>query len=576
MILFGVFFAQSMAAEIQGTITHNGDPLAYARLLAINSRISFHEVYSDALGHYSFNDLPPGKYRVLSISPIDTNALPRMYPDGSQICEGEILNLLDNEQYADVDIDLPSGAIISGQLLYTDGSPLSDAAVVATPIESYGSEGALERYAWTDTEGFFQINGLEGSLPDSFWSCSIEHEDLPNQYIGEVYDEDFSTPIEVSNNDETSIGTQYALSGISIAGQISGELNPIGPTNVHVYSSSQVKTVLSDDSGWYLVEGLPPGDLLAWATPEGHATTYSPYHDRPIDFVTVPDEDSYYDELDITSPLALTFSVGLVDVTTETPITGASVMLYNDTKTVGKGNAVDENGIAFFDNLHPGMYSIQYYAENDGYTNGTLLDEQNQDAFIEIDENLDNTLTIALSPSAKITGTIYDDRGYPVHGADVFANKGEDYLRTSTDIEGTYTLWGLQEGEWMLSAQYTPYCPYDDSYVTIYENDTPNPDWQESLSITGVLDDVLDWTLPIDNDRDEMSDYWEESYGLDTNQNDASQDPDEDGLSNLTEYRMGTHPNESEFNKESCGGCQKGQAFIFPIFLFSLLGLRNR
>jgi len=46
-----------------------------------------------------------------------------------------------------------------------------------------------------------------------------------------------------------------------------------------------------------------------------------------------------------------------------------------------------------------------------------------------------------------------------------------------------------------------------------------------------------------DQDNDGMSDYWEQSYGLDhTNPADASQDLDQDGLSNLDEYLADTNP----------------------------------
>ena len=45
-----------------------------------------------------------------------------------------------------------------------------------------------------------------------------------------------------------------------------------------------------------------------------------------------------------------------------------------------------------------------------------------------------------------------------------------------------------------------------------------------------------------DVDQDEMPDNWENQYGLDTTINDASEDKDNDGIDNLTEYRDGTSP----------------------------------
>ena len=48
---------------------------------------------------------------------------------------------------------------------------------------------------------------------------------------------------------------------------------------------------------------------------------------------------------------------------------------------------------------------------------------------------------------------------------------------------------------------------------------------------------------PVDTDGDGMSDSWEERYGFDPNDpSDATEDPDEDGDDNLTEFTKGTNP----------------------------------
>ncbi len=52
-----------------------------------------------------------------------------------------------------------------------------------------------------------------------------------------------------------------------------------------------------------------------------------------------------------------------------------------------------------------------------------------------------------------------------------------------------------------------------------------------------------------DNDNDGMPDDWEEKYDLDPGYNDADEDPDNDKLTNLNEYKKGTDPT----NKDSDG-----------------------
>jgi len=54
-------------------------------------------------------------------------------------------------------------------------------------------------------------------------------------------------------------------------------------------------------------------------------------------------------------------------------------------------------------------------------------------------------------------------------------------------------------------------------------------------------------TVYADGDLDGMGDWWEELHGLDrTNANDASEDADKDGLTNLQEYRAGTDPTKAD------------------------------
>jgi len=47
-----------------------------------------------------------------------------------------------------------------------------------------------------------------------------------------------------------------------------------------------------------------------------------------------------------------------------------------------------------------------------------------------------------------------------------------------------------------------------------------------------------------DQDGDGLPDEWERTYGTSVGVADADADPDGDGLTNLEEYRAGTHPND--------------------------------
>ena len=48
-----------------------------------------------------------------------------------------------------------------------------------------------------------------------------------------------------------------------------------------------------------------------------------------------------------------------------------------------------------------------------------------------------------------------------------------------------------------------------------------------------------------DDDQDQLPDSWENTYGLNTSVNDAEEDPDGDGFTNLAEYLLGNNPLDS-------------------------------
>ncbi|HYG33264.1 MAG TPA: hypothetical protein VEC99_00680 [Clostridia bacterium] len=57
--------------------------------------------------------------------------------------------------------------------------------------------------------------------------------------------------------------------------------------------------------------------------------------------------------------------------------------------------------------------------------------------------------------------------------------------------------------------------------------------------------------IPLDSDRDGLPDWWELQHGLDLAQNDAQEDPDRDGLSNLDEFNSGNDPRSDDVGSSS-------------------------
>lgn len=69
--------------------------------------------------------------------------------------------------------------------------------------------------------------------------------------------------------------------------------------------------------------------------------------------------------------------------------------------------------------------------------------------------------------------------------------------------------------------------------------------YDDGTMIVYLYDEVgnrLSATTEIDSDLDGMPDDWEVTYGLNPTMNDAGGDKDNDGLTNLREYQLGTNP----------------------------------
>lgn len=64
----------------------------------------------------------------------------------------------------------------------------------------------------------------------------------------------------------------------------------------------------------------------------------------------------------------------------------------------------------------------------------------------------------------------------------------------------------------------------------------------DSLNAASEWSEPYSFTTAVDTDMDNMPDYWENLNGLDPTINDAEQDPDNDGFTNLEEYCLETDP----------------------------------
>lgn len=542
-IFFALLCTNAFAeSTIAGTIhSFDGSPVAQAYVYVFDARSRYEYTRSDGLGSFSI-DVDQGAYRILiAPTPFD-NLVPVFYPNEQRYCDGERIFGGDT-----IDVVLEEGRTISGTLESPTGEPIANAL-----LETQDDVSPIDRVAQTDSNGHFLIQGLPTDH-NLGWRCYIEAPGYPEQYIGATYEEDLALRME-----DGDIGIHQLKEGIFLSGVVEGPQGPIPDAEVFGYSGSQVVGGNTQEDGTFFLQGLPPGDALVWSSAAGHATTYAPNFDRPTEFFSILEEGAIKSDFSVQLPEEQVLTISLVD---DGPILGASVLLYNDNNTVGRGNPVDDAGVATIDRLHKGTYFLQIYAENDGYFNEWYEDEEGNIPIV-IDENLD--ITIEREPASRLTGIILDDLGNTVYGADILMTNGIDVERAKSSKDGSYIVWGLYEDAWEFSVSYSALCPKDRSYVTMYY---PNVPTASEMLIMEQSEHEHNVTLPVDDDHDEMADAWEEENGLNTTKNDAQEDPDQDGISNLEEYRNQSNPTQE---RDSQCGCQSNSAsLVIPILLLA-------
>ena len=559
--MIGLLWAGVVSAgSVQGTITDaDGGPLESAVVVVYDQRFGYAYVETNDDGAYVIEGLPANPYRVRVLSAYEDNAVEAWLPGGLlDVCAAEVVDLGEDDLVMGLDIRMEEGGVITGTLVDSAGQPVAGIDVAARTTAAV--QVADDRYATTDEDGHFTILGLppdEGA--DGTFAIAVDGDGFPGQYLGPGYEPEDAASWTVEPSQQVDTGRHTLLDGIVVRGTVRGPDGPADGVAVYAYAASQVVSTVSED-GAYEALGLPPGDVIVWASGDGYATTYHPAGDRPseAEVVPVPDEGGIVDGLDVDMPFESRM-VGVIQGG-DGDLTEVSVLAYNDTKTVGIGDAVDSDGSFVLGGLHEGQYTLYVWGSDVGLVDDYLLDDAGSEQVIEVPFEGDSaTVVVELPLGASVSGTVVDKySSTQVYGATVVVEglATGTYEAVATDHDGAYALVGLPADHYTIHVYYDAYCPSDPDWVEVYY---PDATW-EGLSEVVLLGEgqVFEWHASVapDGDHDGMDDVWEAVNGLDPTVDDGALDADGDGYTNLEEYLQGTDPRQ--LTGPPGGGCGCG------------------
>lgn len=538
----------ALAAELRGRVSDSdGAPVADAQVWGVSVSGYQGPALTDAAGDYVL-ELPAGLWRSFVLPPVQH--APSVGATGLYDCAQPGL-LLGDEDVGEMDLVVGPGRTVRGRVLDAEGLPVAGALVSVSQ-----SSAAIWDPVYTDAEGRFSI----AAFPDGYsLALEIEAEGLPSQYFRGGYGD----PAFFVVDGDTDLGDGALTGGISVHGSVVGPDGPVDGGAVYAYSGGQALGVAIAADGSYEVVGLPPGEVTVWAVVEGLAQTYWPGTDRPTDTLPAPEVGAEV-QADLELPVESRLRVRLSGEGDVAETYGA---VYNDAWTVGHSRGADEDGVIEFEALWPGDWYL-------GVQGGGFVDTVwGGDDYAPIAVDGETEIELPMELGASLRGRVVDEdgEGLPASSVQLYADA---WWSGSPDDVGAWAIDSVQAGWFTLSAYPYVLCDGDPTWTFAWWPEARSSEFAEDLHLElGESRDAGDLVLHTDADADGMGDDWERDNDLDPERDDAAEDPDQDGYTNLREWELDTDPTSEHV--EGCG-CAGGAAAPWALFIAVVPALRAR
>ena len=466
---------------------------------------------TDSMGNYEISFLREGAYYVKAYqrSPYLNNEI--WYEDATTMADATPVEVIEDQITSNINMTfhpLPDTSTISGVVTDNSGTPVRD-AYIQLRVADHPEISATYGSARTDSSGHYVIPYVRPGL--YYVECGYF---VGRHHIGQFWRladtlDDAEALEVVEGNDYTDIDFVLPFSHdiASVQGTVrNSDGHPIANTRIRLYNEPEMPqswidvwtTTLTDSDGHYSIKELPVGtywvqaDYFDWQSGQMDALWYE--NAETQDEATAVTLQKNETRTGIDFELNLKSIYGSVSGTVvnqdQTPLAGAYVQLHLANQLVRNSwswayEAVydvttNDAGQFVIDRLPEGDYKLAAYA-NGGYAwySDALVNQQAEAIHVKADQ--DTSLQVQIKIQNLGTGTIsgtvtssYSDmldtlvyvgsrvgEGVQLSAAVVMAKpsvtiqswpESERFYCGVTDTNGVYTIPGLPDGEYLVSA----------------------------------------------------------------------------------------------------------------------------
>ena len=421
----GVVFAGSASAQpvvIQGRVVsaETGDPLTHARVVIYNDAAPLPDLFTDGRGEFSSGPLPAARYRLTAKK------------TGYALTAVSPINLNSTEPLV---VRMPRAAVITGRVVDRFGEPAAGVAVVLLGQRPQPVPGMSLNNFSNPTTVVQAVQGLGQVLNNSL--KRVITDDLGEYRFGNLAEGTYFVLVSTQRLDPTgmSLPTLTYYPGVEAPGDAAGVALRPGDERSGI-DFAGVSTQLNAFTAANDVVVQVPIALIGPNTP-------GPFQPKK-------------GAAKIRGRITRTDGLPIARATVTTRITGALQGIQNTNLTITVSAQTDEDGLYELGDLAAGKYRIN--AAKLGYTSAAL---ENQDV---ADGQTKTRVDITLPRYSAVTGRVLDEFGDPVEAVTVNLTRitfegGRRRLvsvrgvpSTATDDAGHYRLYGLEPGQYILSA----------------------------------------------------------------------------------------------------------------------------